>query len=510
VTFRQADEDEDPSRHQQPVPADTRPGAQERPFLAVVPESQPEPEITHTRTSGLERPNPIPPVVVRRARETIYRRSLALADAIGAVMIVLVAAWLAGVRPTPVIVCVPLFAVFVAKVQGLYDRDDMVIHKSTLAEWRVVAQCALFTSLATFAAWHVVTDSTASRGGRLLAFLIVGTFVALVLLRTLARRQALRVGDPERCAIIGDPEQCEALALTLGDMRGVQMVGVIANSGFDSTIEGVQELIEALGVERVIVGPYAPWRETHALDLIRSLKWLGVRVTLMPSIMGVVGGATVADMIDGTVLLGVPAFGMTRSSIALKRSFDLVGGVIASAVALVPGLILALWIKLDSPGPVIFSQTRIGRNGQPFTMYKFRSMVVDAEERKADLHHRNEATNGLFKMEDDPRVTRVGRFMRKSYLDEIPQLYNILRGDMSLVGPRPLIHAEDTLLTGSDRHRLVLVPGLTGPWQLRGPLEASLPELAKLDYLYASNWSIWRDVDIILGTILRVINRGGH
>jgi lipopolysaccharide/colanic/teichoic acid biosynthesis glycosyltransferase len=136
-------------------------------------------------------------------------------------------------------------------------------------------------------------------------------------------------------------------------------------------------------------------------------------------------------------------------------------------------------------------------------------MVDDAEQLKQDLYEHNDADNGLFKMQEDPRITRVGRLIRKTYLDEIPQLINVIRGDMSLVGPRPLIASEDLLLTGSDRHRLALVPGMTGPWQLRGPLASPLPELAKLDYLYASNWSIWRDLDIILGTVARIFRRHG-
>jgi lipopolysaccharide/colanic/teichoic acid biosynthesis glycosyltransferase len=113
-------------------------------------------------------------------------------------------------------------------------------------------------------------------------------------------------------------------------------------------------------------------------------------------------------------------------------------------------------------------------------------------------------------MTDDPRVTRLGRLLRKTYLDELPQLINVLRGDMSLVGPRPLIESEDALLTGYDRHRSRLTPGMTGPWQLRGPLDASLSELAKLDYMYASNWSIWADVDVLIGTVARIFRRHGH
>ncbi len=127
---------------------------------------------------------------------------------------------------------------------------------------------------------------------------------------------------------------------------------------------------------------------------------------------------------------------------------------------------------------------------------------------KAGLDGDNE-TSGLFKITDDPRITRVGRLMRGTYLDELPQLINVLKGDMSLVGPRPLIEAEDSLLQGYDRHRSRLIPGMTGPWQLRGPMNATLSELAKLDYMYASNWSVWADIDILLGTVAHVLSRNG-
>jgi lipopolysaccharide/colanic/teichoic acid biosynthesis glycosyltransferase len=171
--------------------------------------------------------------------------------------------------------------------------------------------------------------------------------------------------------------------------------------------------------------------------------------------------------------------------------------------------VVATAIRIDSPGPVLFRQKRVGRAGNSFTIYKFRSMVDGAERMRAKLHEQNE-TAGLFKMTDDPRVTKVGRFMRRTYLDELPQLFNVMKGEMSLVGPRPLIEAEDALLRGYDRHRSRLTPGMTGPWQLRGPMSAALSELAKLDYIYASNWSIWADIDILIGTAARVVNRRGH
>ena len=172
-------------------------------------------------------------------------------------------------------------------------------------------------------------------------------------------------------------------------------------------------------------------------------------------------------------------------------------------------LAAAVAIKLDSRGPVFFRQLRVGRHGKHFHIFKFRTMVRDAEALKESLRDRNEAQEGLFKIADDPRVTRVGRFLRSSALDEIPQLLNILRGEMSLVGPRPLVVDEDIRVEGWHRRRLELTPGMTGHWQILGPARVPLREMVAIDYLYVANWSLWTDVKILLRTIPYVMGRKG-
>jgi lipopolysaccharide/colanic/teichoic acid biosynthesis glycosyltransferase len=313
----------------------------------------------------------------------------------------------------------------------------------------------------------------------------------------------------ERCLIVGHAEGCSALEETLRGLPGVDFIGTVPDDDVDCSVAGVHELVERLGVERIVIVPHHGWGEPGILKLVQSAKWLGIRVSLMPTVMTVVGATTTVDELDSMILLGVPRFGLSRSSQAIKRALDVTFASVLLAIAAPVFLLLAVAIRRDSEGPALFRQKRIGRDGRPFTMYKFRSMIVGAERMQADLDDLNE-TNGLFKMADDPRVTSLGKVLRRTYLDELPQLLNVIRGDMSLVGPRPLIESEDSLLTGYDRHRSRLTPGMTGPWQLRGPLDASLPELAKLDYMYASNWSVWADFDIILGTAARVLTRRGH
>jgi lipopolysaccharide/colanic/teichoic acid biosynthesis glycosyltransferase len=170
--------------------------------------------------------------------------------------------------------------------------------------------------------------------------------------------------------------------------------------------------------------------------------------------------------------------------------------------------LIALGIKLTSPGPVFFRQPRVGRGGTAFHMLKFRTMEDGAEARKADLLHRNEA-DGFFKIADDPRVTSIGRFLRRTSLDELPQLINVLRGEMSLVGPRPLVEEEDKRIEGWFRRRLDVTPGMTGAWQVLGSSRIPMREMVTIDYLYRTNWSLWLDVKIMLRTIPHVLSRRG-
>jgi lipopolysaccharide/colanic/teichoic acid biosynthesis glycosyltransferase len=193
----------------------------------------------------------------------------------------------------------------------------------------------------------------------------------------------------------------------------------------------------------------------------------------------------------------------------VKRAFDCAGASLG-LLAVSPLMIaIAIAIKLDSRGPVFFRQLRVGRDEKHFGLFKFRTMVPDAEDLKPSLVDLNEAQEGLFKIAADPRVTRVGRFLRKTALDELPQLFNVLRGEMSLVGPRPLIVDEDRRIEGWHRRRLALHPGMTGHWQILGPASVSLREMVAIDYLYVANWSLWTDVKILLRTVPYVLCRRG-
>jgi lipopolysaccharide/colanic/teichoic acid biosynthesis glycosyltransferase len=201
--------------------------------------------------------------------------------------------------------------------------------------------------------------------------------------------------------------------------------------------------------------------------------------------------------------------GQSVTARAAKRTLDLVGAILLLVVLAPFWLTMALLIRLDSPGPVLFRQRRIGRDGTPFSMFKFRTMVDGADAHKPSLLHLNEAGDGLFKINGDPRVTRVGQWLRATSMDELPQLLHVVTGRMSLVGPRPLVPDEDAQITGSDRLRLSMRPGMTGAWQAGGDRTISILQMADIDNDYVQHWSMWTDVRLLVETAVHVALRKG-
>lgn len=200
----------------------------------------------------------------------------------------------------------------------------------------------------------------------------------------------------------------------------------------------------------------------------------------------------------------------SNRQLMLKRTLDIVGSLVGMVILGIATIFVAPAIKLDSPGPVFFGQTRVGKNGRRFTFYKFRSMYIDAEERKKELMDQNEVKGLMFKMEDDPRITKVGKFLRKTSIDELPQFWNILRGDMSLVGTRPPTVDEFEQYGIEHKGRLSMTPGLTGLWQISGRSDIKdFDEVVKLDMEYIDDWTIWKDIKILLMTFKVVFTGKG-
>jgi lipopolysaccharide/colanic/teichoic acid biosynthesis glycosyltransferase len=193
----------------------------------------------------------------------------------------------------------------------------------------------------------------------------------------------------------------------------------------------------------------------------------------------------------------------------VKRAFDLIGALLLVAILAPAWLMIAFLIKADTPGPILFRQRRVGRDGRAFSMFKFRTMVDGADAHKSALLHLNEAADGLFKIDGDPRVTRVGSWLRATSFDELPQLLHVITGKMSLVGPRPLVPEEDALISGSQRRRLQMRPGMTGVWQVGGASSIPILEMVELDTGYVDSWSPWVDVKLLAVTAGHVVMRKG-
>jgi exopolysaccharide biosynthesis polyprenyl glycosylphosphotransferase len=248
--------------------------------------------------------------------------------------------------------------------------------------------------------------------------------------------------------------------------------------------------------------------EAALLELVHRCKELALKVSVLPQLFGAMGPSVEVDDVEGVTVLGINPPVLPKSSRFIKRSLDIFGS--ATMLVLLAPLIavIGIAIKLGSRGPVFFRQPRVGQGGRSFNLVKFRTMTVDAEQRKADLLEQSTDPDWL-KLESDPRVTRVGRFLRLRSLDELPQLWNVLKGDMSLVGPRPLIESEDRQVDGWARSRLDLTPGITGLWQVLGRTNIPFEEMIKLDYLYVTNWSLWTDIRLILKTLPAVVTGRG-
>jgi exopolysaccharide biosynthesis polyprenyl glycosylphosphotransferase len=409
--------------------------------------------------------------------------------------------------------------VLVSKMIGLYDRDENLINKTTLDEVPAIFQVATLYTLALLLLEGVFL-SQGHLGHSQLLMLWLLLFLSMMAARATARRIVRAFVPVERCLVIGDAPAAKALErkLKLSSSVKATVVGRVALNehevnGAAPPILGYFEALAGLvtdnRIDRVVVAPGASDPE-EILNIIRRVKVLGVRVSVLPRLFEVVESSVALDNLDGLSLLGIHRYGLTKSSESLKRGMDLVGSILG-LIVLSPLLVaIALAIKLSSSrGPVLFHQPRIGRSGREFDVFKFRTMVEGADDLKSGLVGLNEAEEGFFKIANDPRMTRVGQFLRRTSLDELPQLLNVVRGEMSLVGPRPLVPDEDRRVEGWERDRLLLKPGMTGHWQIFGSSRIPLREMVKIDYLYGANWSLWLDAKILLRTVPYMVRRHG-
>ena len=275
------------------------------------------------------------------------------------------------------------------------------------------------------------------------------------------------------------------------------------------SLSQVPEVVRALGCDTVAVTSDDTTRYSYLRELAWSLEGAGVELLVDPGLVEVAGPRMHIRPLMGFPLLHVEEPHFTGWRRLVKRATDLALGSVVLLVISPLMLVIAAVIKLQDGGPVIFRQARIGRAGAPFTMLKFRSMVVDAEDRKLELIAHNEGKGGLFKLSHDPRVTRFGQFLRSFSLDELPQLFNVLSGSMSLVGPRPHLASELALMPTEASRRSLVTPGLTGLWQVSGRSDLEGDDAVRLDLRYVENWSLTLDLQILWRTLSAVLAKSG-
>jgi exopolysaccharide biosynthesis polyprenyl glycosylphosphotransferase len=455
-------------------------------------------------------------------RGWLVRRALLLADMVGLAAAFFLPPLLVGDLPAPsdseILIFLAALPVWViaAKLGGLYDHDEERADHSTVDELSGVVQ------ILTIGVWLLQLAALATRAAYpRLDRIAVFWAVAVVLVsfgrafaRAVCRRSEMYL---QNTAIVGMSPIGQRFAHKIQQHPeyGINLIGFVDSEPTDlradlkplpvlGTPEQLPLLVRLFDIERVVFAyPQAPPQEI--VELVRSMSDVDVQIDIVPRYFEVVGAKATVHSIEGMPLIGLPLSHLSRSSQWLKRAMDVVVASLGLLVMAPLFLVVALLIRLDSRGPVFFRQVRMGRHERTFRIHKFRTMTSDAEERKRELSHLNmhgvvTGDARMFKLPSDPRVTRVGRWLRRYAIDELPQLIDVLQGTMSLVGPRPLILDEDQHVVAWARRRLELRPGMTGLWQVLGSSNIPFEDMTKLDYLYVTNWSLWGDLQLILQT----------
>jgi exopolysaccharide biosynthesis polyprenyl glycosylphosphotransferase len=459
-----------------------------------------------------------------RRRGWLVRRALLAADITALVVAYALAGLIqtgpgnasAGVEFAILLLTIPIWVV-AAKLYGLYERDEEHVDHSTVDE--VVGVFHLVTLGAWFyfvATWAV---GIANHVPRLVAFWVFAVLLVTIgrgIARAAARKSPLYL---QNTIIIGagDIGQLAARKLLQHPEYRINLVGFVDTRPRDrrpelehlallGPIDRLTELITLLDIERVIVA-FSDSTDEELVAMVRELRKLDVQIDVVPRLFEVVGPKARIHAFEGLPFVGLPPAKLSPSSRLLKRLVDcVVSGVMLIVLAPLMGLI-AICIRLDSTGPILFRQRRLGYEMRPFTVLKFRTMRVDTDEtehrryiERTLTHNASPNTNGLYKLDRSDAVTRVGRVLRKTSLDELPQLFNILRGDMSLVGPRPCLDYETEGFAEHHFDRFLVPPGLTGLWQVTARSRSTFGEALDMDVAYVRGWSLGLDLQLLLKT----------
>jgi exopolysaccharide biosynthesis polyprenyl glycosylphosphotransferase len=456
-------------------------------------------------------------------RDYTLRRVLLLSDMVQIVAALAVAFALGGVARGMVdlLWLGPFLAVWATLfgLYGLYTRDVKRIAQGALDDLPFLFHAMLVGTLLMWVYYRLILPVHPLVMEEVAVFAPVAAGLIL-LMRFVVRRISARALGPERVLLVGEAPVTRALVrkMRTHPEYALEPVGLIAHgdeigSGIPVPLLGTLEdhdleaAVKLHQVERVIIAQ-EDVSDDRMLRILQDCGELQIKVSVLPRGVETMGPSMEVDDIEGVTVLGLNPLVLSRSSRAVKRGVDLLGAGVGLLLLSPLMALTAIAIKLDSRGPVLFRQPRIGRRGQVFSLLKFRTMVNNAEALADDLRAASQDPNWL-KLEDDPRITRVGRVLRLFSIDELPQLWNVLRGKMSLVGPRPLSLLDHDQIKGWARIRLDLAPGITGLWQVLGRTNIPFEEMVKLDYVYVTNWSPWTDLKLLAYTIPAVVQRRG-
>jgi len=435
--------------------------------------------------------------------------TLSAGAALGAVMLRHVSPLRAGQLGVREVVLAAISMAIALHFHGLYHRPAQRLRPTEWWRPGMVARCVPTAALLALA-----VDAFVIRGGRMTLTAAVSMTLPAVVLVPLGRRLVVRMFDPTvtRILVVGTGPIADRLASRLRRCPDARVVGYVDDNVAPGTavlggLDDLSAVCDAYQIDRVIL-TFPNASDATVLESMRTLEGK-VPVSEIPRYFELHNWRSETEDLQGITLVHLPTASLGPRARAAKRAMDFVLASLALLVASPLLAVIGVAIKIDSPGPVFFRQERTGRAGKPFWIFKFRSMTADAWQQRHLIAQQNQVDGPLFKMESDPRVTRVGAFIRKTSLDELPQLINVVRGEMSLVGPRPLPTEEADKIDGAALARLDVKPGITGLWQVCGRSDLTYADLQHLDSVYVQSWSLVWDLRILLQTPRVVFGRSG-
>jgi exopolysaccharide biosynthesis polyprenyl glycosylphosphotransferase len=408
----------------------------------------------------------------------------------------------------------PFVTLLALAIYGLYQQSNRRFRKESFGDLGRIGHAMAIGGFLTLGAGiliHRIDGASEIHPAQLFSIALVG-LIAVPIGRAGARRFRLSSkGNRDRVLIVGSGMMVERIRGYFASDPTIEFVGAVDDdpkpgSPVVGSIDDMPRLCKELDIDRILIG----FSRTHPGELVEQMRPLQgkVAISIVPRYFELLSWRSQVDDLCGLPMIDVAPPALSLPARFLKRTVD-VAVACAGLVALSPLIVFsAIAIKICSPGPVLFRQLRVGRGGRPFTIYKLRTMHVNAENIRHELSSSNEV-DGLFKIREDPRIHRIGRFLRRTSLDEIPQLWNVLRGDMALVGPRPFVLEESERIEGWAARRFEVRPGLTGLWQVSGRSNLNFDELRRLDYLYVASWSLKWDLRIMWHTPACVLQSRG-